>query len=572
MVVHTRLLALSLFTTFALATPLASLKLSRDLLVHDSRDTIPFGFSFKALAAPKTPLTLRIALAQKTSDAVVDALYSVSDPSSDTYGQHLSKTEAAQLAAPDAASVTAVNAWLAEHGLNATALTPAGDWMEVQVDVSTANTLLAANYSLFAQGDSGLQAVRTLAYSIPAALKGHVDLIHPTTAFPAPVQSNLIVGKRAFHEPLLPRRDQTSKCSNGTTPACLQELYNIPTTPATVASNTLGVTGRFGNNVHYTFLEEFLKQYRPDMDPATNFTVTLLDGGNNDQDVPSVSEGELDIQYTVGLATGVPVNYIMVGIKHQDGDLEGYLDEVNHLLSLDTPPQVLTTSYGFAESSLSFELTDKLCKAYAQLGARGVSILYAAGDSGVGCKQNSTSFVPTFPSNCPYVTSVGGTQGSAPEEVWGGSSGGFSNYYPTPAYQSTAVTTYLATLSNATASAGRFNASGRAFPDVSAKADDFRVWENATASLFGTSAASPVFAGVVALLNDRLAARGKAPLGFLNPWLYATGVRGLNDVTAGNNTLECNGEDVGFEAAPGWDPVTGLGTPDFDKLLKLVGL
>lgn len=67
---------------------------------------------------------------------------------------------------------------------------------------------------------------------------------------------------------------------------------------------------------------------------------------------------ELDIQYTVGLATGVPVNYIMVGIKHQDGDLEGYLDEVNHLLSLDAPPQVLTTSYGFAESSLSFELTE----------------------------------------------------------------------------------------------------------------------------------------------------------------------------------------------------------------------
>ncbi len=48
----------------------------------------------------------------------------------------------------------------------------------------------------------------------------------------------------------------------------------------------------------------------------------------------------------------------MVGIKHQDGDLEGYLDEVNHLLSLDAPPQVLTTSYGFAESSLSFELTE----------------------------------------------------------------------------------------------------------------------------------------------------------------------------------------------------------------------
>ncbi len=93
----------------------------------------------------------------------------------------LSTTQAAQLAAPDAASVTAVNAWLAEHDLNATALTPAGDWMEIQVDVSKANTLLAANYSLFVHGDSGVEAVRTLAYSIPEALKGHVDLIHPTT-------------------------------------------------------------------------------------------------------------------------------------------------------------------------------------------------------------------------------------------------------------------------------------------------------------------------------------------------------------------------------------------------------
>lgn len=48
----------------------------------------------------------------------------------------------------------------------------------------------------------------------------------------------------------------------------------------------------------------------------------------------------------------------MVGVKVQDGDLDGYLDEMNYLLSLESPPQVLTTSYGFAESSLSFALTE----------------------------------------------------------------------------------------------------------------------------------------------------------------------------------------------------------------------
>ncbi|OSD07716.1 family S53 protease-like protein [Trametes coccinea BRFM310] len=547
MVVSTRILALSLFSSLVLATPLSvSNHYSRDLIVHETRDALPSGFSLTGPAPADTTLKLRIALAQKTPDAVVDALLSVSDPTSDKYGQHLSKNEAAQLAAPNPESVSAVNAWLSEHGLNATSITPAGDWLELHVNVSKANTLLGANFSVFHHGSTGQAAIRTLAYSIPASLKGHIDLVHPTTTFPEPVDSNLQLGKRAIHKPILPRT-LSSNCANGTTPACLQELYNIPTTPASVPSNKLAVTGRFGNNAHYAFLQEFLKQYRPDMDPSTNFTVTLLDDGNNDQDQPSVSEGELDIQYTVGLATNVSVDYVMVGIKWQDGALEGYLDEVNYLLSLDNPPQVLTTSYGMPEDSLPFNLTDKLCKAYAQLGARGVSILYAAGDSGVGCEQNSTSFVPTFPSNCPYA----------------------------PTYQADAVTGYLTQLSSSTqanSTLGRFNATGRGFPDVSAKADSFLVWENGTASLFGTSAASPTFASVIALLNDRLAQKGQSPLGFLNPWLYSKAAGALNDITEGKSNIECNGDNVGFEAVKGWDPVTGLGTPDFNKLLGVLGL
>lgn len=67
---------------------------------------------------------------------------------------------------------------------------------------------------------------------------------------------------------------------------------------------------------------------------------------------------ELDIQYTVGLATKVPVDYVMVGLKWKDDGLNGFLDEVNYLLSLDKPPQVLTTSYGYSESSMPFNLTE----------------------------------------------------------------------------------------------------------------------------------------------------------------------------------------------------------------------
>ncbi|KAI1786399.1 peptidase S8/S53 domain-containing protein, partial [Ganoderma leucocontextum] len=68
----------------------------------------------------------------------------------------------------------------------------------------------------------------------------------------------------------------------------------------------------------------------------------------------------------------------------------------------------------------------------------------------------------------------------------------------------------------------------------------------------GTSASSPTFASIIALLNDQLITAGKSPLGFLNPFLYSTGATALNDITSGSNP-GCNTK--GFPAKEGWDPV-----------------
>ena len=167
------------------------------------------------------------------------------------------------------------------------------------------------------------------------------------------------------------------------------------------------------------------------------------------------------------------------------------------------------------------------------------------------------------------LTSVGATTGVSPETGADFSSGGFSNYFAQPSYQSTAVSTYLTALGSTYK--GRYNASGRAFPDVSAQGVNYAViQDNSTQSVYGTSCASPTFASVVSLLNDRLAAAGKSPLGFLNPFLYSdAGKAALNDVTSGSNP-GCFSN--GFPAKAGWDPVTGLGTPDFAKLLSAIGL
>jgi len=112
-----------------------------------------------------------------------------------------------------------------------------------------------------------------------------------------------------------------------------------------------------------------------------------------------------------------------------------------------------------------------------------------------------------------------------------------------------------------------YNASGRGFPDISAQASHFAVVVNGSViSVRGTSASSPAAASVIALLNDYRLSRGKTALGFLNPWLYRSGFKGLNDITSGSNP-GCGTN--GFTATAGWDPVTGYGTPDFLKLKSL---
>lgn len=148
------------------------------------------------------------------------------------------------------------------------------------------------------------------------------------------------------------------------------------------------------------------------------------------------------------------------------------------------------------------------------------------------------------------MTSVGATTG-VPETSADFSSGGFSNVFTRPSYQSAAVTAYLNTLGNT--NAGKFNTGGRAFPDVAAMGDNVEIVFQGQAGLVaGTSCSSPIFGSIISLINDRLIAAGRSPLGFLNPFLYSTAASSFNDITTGSNP-GCNTN--GFPATAGWDPV-----------------
>ena len=150
------------------------------------------------------------------------------------------------------------------------------------------------------------------------------------------------------------------------------------------------------------------------------------------------------------------------------------------------------------------------------------------------------------------MTSVGATQNINPERAASFSSGGFSNFFPIPSYQASAVAAFKQRLGNT--NAGKFNTTGRGYPDISAAGVNYQVnIGGKIASVSGTSASTPLVASMVALINDRLVAAGKPTLGFLNPFLYSTGVSAFTDITSGSNP-GCGTN--GFPAVKGWDPVS----------------
>jgi len=149
------------------------------------------------------------------------------------------------------------------------------------------------------------------------------------------------------------------------------------------------------------------------------------------------------------------------------------------------------------------------------------------------------------------------------------SGGGFSNYFAMPEYQKDAVDYYLtnyhpdypSTIWNSTGAS-------RAFPDISANGANYVVAiDGQFQRVFGTSCSSPVSGAIFTMINDARLALGKGPIGFINPTIYSPEFAcTFNDITEGSNP-GCN--TSGFNATKGWDPVTGLGTPDFPSLLRL---
>ena len=232
-------------------------------------------------------------------------------------------------------------------------------------------------------------------------------------------------------------------------------------------------------------------------------------------------------------------------------------------------------SYGNDETQQSSTAFMMAFNVEAQkLGARGATILFASGDMGVyGRRGGGKRFHPGFPATSPYVTTVGGTDFTTKsvvgsETAWWGSGGGFSDTFAIPAFQADAVAAYKQLAASSLPDASKWNQTGAGFPDVAALAGNKNQYcitlNGGETGAYGTSAATPGWGAVVALLNEQRLAAGKSPMGFMNPFLYSN-AGAMNDVVTGYNSGR-NGLKGGFPAVKGWDAATGLGTPDFERL------
>ncbi|KAJ7508940.1 family S53 protease-like protein [Mycena galericulata] len=543
---------------------------SASMVVHESRPAAPSGFVSQGPAPATDMVTLRVALTSNNVAGLEDKLMSLSTPGSPEFRQWLSMEQVKAFVQPSSDTVAAFNSFASTNGLKPTVISPNGDWVSITLPVSQANDLFAAQFETFTHPAMTDTITRTLSVSLPSELVGHVDVIHPTTEFTEPnarlVPTHSLLTKRAT-----PVSCNSSVATGVVTPACLQSLYGIPTTAATQKTNALLVTAYEDEFAQKADLTEFLKLLRPDIPSTTTFTLLTTDGGTNTQGAADAgTEADLDIEYTTGIATDVPIQFLSVGGNNFATSL---LDTTTFLDGVASPPTVMTTSYGSTESSFGSSMATKICNGYMALGTRGISVLFASGDGGVRGNHDTTSvcadntFMPVFPAACPFVTAVGSTQGFGPEKAINFTGGGFSNVFATPSYQTTAVAGFLKTVP--ANFAGTFNKAGRGYPDVAVQGWNFEIVDAGETGLVGgTSASSPTMAGIIALINDQLIAAGKPVLGFLNPFIYSTASTAFTDITIGHNSgFVCPASSVAFDAVAGWDALTGFGSPVFSKLL-----
>ena len=532
-------------------------------------------------ASPDRPLAITLVLRGRSSAELDRTLAGLSDPASPSYRHFLSPAEYARRFGPDPARRQRVEAALTAAGLRVTWRAPDGTLLRVQATIQQAEAFFGVRIEDFRGADGRRFYAATTAPTLPPALReivtGVLGLESYSAAHPAALRS-------------LPSAPRQAGQTVGFAPDDLARAYDF----APLRSAGLDGTGQ---TIAFAEIDTFRRADIATYDREFNISapaIDVVDVGAGAARPDQVSETTLDIEVVHAVA---PQAHL---IAYEGGGDIASLAQIFRQIVSDHRAQVMSVSLGLCErfildpSQAPSDLRDaftvsgqgffsSLDDTFRQAAAVGMSVLVATGDTGAyGCNQADPSnheVVPSAPATSPFVTAVGGTalfpaaDGAYGREYgWegplegAGGGGGLSLQYALPSWQS------------GRGVANQFSDGRRQVPDVAADADPltgYAIYDSTSGCrgqqcwgvVGGTSAAAPLWAGLIALANQAGAKQGLRSAGFLNPALYrlgngaagASGASPFHDITGGGNLF--------YPATPGWDYSTGWGSPDANALV-----
>jgi tripeptidyl-peptidase I len=531
---------------------------------------------------PKEEITIhtKLTLSPEVSMKLEKRLLTVSDPTSEDYGKYFSREELTKFLAVSDEQVKTVRRFLGVRDSKLT-VSPHKDAIEATMSCAQAEAIFRVELFSYTHIHTNTTTVRaSQRYSVPSTVAPYLSIVSGLSSVPIRrFRLKLSGSSQSVNSGFQgsPWKSCSANCDGQIVPSVLQSQYRIPTStiPATAIASGMAVA-EFASN----WDQEGLNAFANACALPVNLTVDRMVGTNgagicqSRHGGPTCAEAMLDITYIKALAGNIKLTDVF---QSNEFSIQKWALEVAQMSDREIP-LVQSVSFGEDEHELpSVPYMNECNVEFQKLGLRGVTILFASGDGGVWGRGGTTGgvFHPDFPASSPYVTAVGGTVLSTAgtignETAWSNSGGGFSNVFPQPSYQKGAVSDYIKRASNSLPQQKYWNSTGRAYPDVSALAGGQNAYcvsvDGKSFNAFtGTSASTPVWAAIIARLNTIRVAKGGKPLGFLNPLIYKN-PQAFFDVTSGINSA---GTGEGFAATTGWDPATGMGTPNFNALAKL---
>jgi len=348
------------------------------------------------------------------------------------------------------------------------------------------------------------------------------------------------------------------------TPVEVATLYNFPKN-LNGAGQCIAIL-EFGGGYRAKDLKTYFKSLG--LKQPTVSAVSVLGGHNSPNGPTKDANGEVMLDIEVSGAVAPAAKIVVYFAPNTDDGFIGALDAAIH--DSVRKPSVVSISWGGPEQGSTKQSLQDYNNSCADAAAMGITITCAAGDHGAADTDQPTNrrVNADFPASSPHVLACGGTQlvgdngAIQSEAVWNdrdgwATGGGVSEIFALPTYQMSV---------GVPKSLNPGGKTGRGVPDVAGNADSLSGYitrvDGQNTVIGGTSAVAPLWAGLVALLNQGV----KKPLGFLNPKLYAIGAAGgaFRDILTGDNIVL---PAPGYSAQAGWDACCGLGSPDGTRLL-----